>query len=197
MDLRWFEGAWPAHLAIFNKMLLLDLGIYGFIALRQLEGIGFDLRLRLRDAGIGLREVALYTPLALALGLGLGFLHLALGVAGMGADWWSVDFHILFYCGSGGAFLSRMAAESSGAAHGAHCGIAGDGGVVWAFALQQAGGALQLAICACWRRLRGCFMGGRGGRSGVWERRRSLMQRWTRSGGYGLSSGTEGGAGRW
>jgi hypothetical protein len=76
VDLRWFEGAWPAHLAIFSKMLLLDAGIYGFIALRQLEGTGFDLRLRPRDAGYGLREVVLYTPLALALGLGLGFLHL-------------------------------------------------------------------------------------------------------------------------
>jgi hypothetical protein len=76
VDLRWFEGAWPAHLAIFNKVLLLDAGIYGFIALRQLEGTGFDLRLRFRDAAIGLRELALYTPLALALGLGLGFLHL-------------------------------------------------------------------------------------------------------------------------
>jgi hypothetical protein len=76
VDLRWFEGAWPAHLAIFNKVLLLDAGIYGFIALRQLEGIGFDLRLRLRDAAIGLRELAWYTPIALVLGLGLGFLHL-------------------------------------------------------------------------------------------------------------------------
>jgi membrane protease YdiL (CAAX protease family) len=76
VDLRWFEGAWPAHLAIFSKMLLLDAGIYGFIAVRQLNGVGFDLRLRLRDAGIGLRELAWYTPIALALGLSLGFLHL-------------------------------------------------------------------------------------------------------------------------
>jgi membrane protease YdiL (CAAX protease family) len=76
VDLRWFEGAWPAHLAIFNKMLLLDAGIYGFIALRQLEGTGFDLRLRLRDAAIGLRELAWYMPIGLALGLSLGFLHL-------------------------------------------------------------------------------------------------------------------------
>ncbi len=76
VDLRWFEGAWPAHLAIFNKMLLLDAGIYGFIALRQLDGVGFDLRLRLRDAGVGLRELALYMPIALALGLSLSFLHL-------------------------------------------------------------------------------------------------------------------------
>jgi CAAX protease family protein len=75
VDLRWFEGAWPARLAVFNKMILLDAGIYAFTALRRLDGVGFDLRLRLRDAGIGLREAALYTPIALALGLGLGFLH--------------------------------------------------------------------------------------------------------------------------
>jgi membrane protease YdiL (CAAX protease family) len=83
VDLRWFEGAWPAHLAIFNKVLLLDAGIYGFMALRQLGGTGFDLRLRLRDAAIGLRELAWYTPIALALGLGLGFLHLHAGWPGL------------------------------------------------------------------------------------------------------------------
>jgi membrane protease YdiL (CAAX protease family) len=62
-------------LAVYNKMLLLDAGIYGFLGVRQLEGVGFDLRLRLRDAGIGLRELAVYTPIALAMGLGLRFLH--------------------------------------------------------------------------------------------------------------------------
>ncbi|MGP8268873.1 MAG: lysostaphin resistance A-like protein [Terracidiphilus sp.] len=75
VDLRWFESAWPAHLAIFNKILLLDAGIYGLLLIRQLNGVGFDLRLRLRDAGIGLREFVFYSPIALALGLGLGFLH--------------------------------------------------------------------------------------------------------------------------
>ncbi len=75
VDLRWFEGPWPPHLAIFNKILLLDAGIYGFVLIRQLDGTGFDLRLRLKDLGIGLREVAFYTPIALALGLSLKFLH--------------------------------------------------------------------------------------------------------------------------
>jgi membrane protease YdiL (CAAX protease family) len=83
VDLRWFEGAWPAHLAIFDKMLLLDAGIYGFIAVRELEGVGFDLRLRLRDIGIGLRELCLYTPIALVLGLSLGFLHVHSGWPGV------------------------------------------------------------------------------------------------------------------
>jgi uncharacterized protein len=75
VDLRWFEPAWPPHMAVFNKMLLLDAGIYGFLALRQLDGVGFNLRLRWRDAGIGLRELAFYTPIAVVLGLSLGFLH--------------------------------------------------------------------------------------------------------------------------
>jgi uncharacterized protein len=76
VDLRWFEPAWPAHLAVFNKVLLLDAGLYGFVAVRNLDGVGFDLRLRFRDLTIGLREVVFFLPLALALGLGLGFLHL-------------------------------------------------------------------------------------------------------------------------
>ena len=76
VDLRWFEHAWPAHLVVFNKMLLLDAGIYGFLVIRQIDGAGFDLRLRLRDLAIGLREFALYAPIAIALGLSIGFLHL-------------------------------------------------------------------------------------------------------------------------
>jgi hypothetical protein len=75
VDLRWFESAWPAHLAVFNKMLLLDAGIYGFILVRRLDGVGFDLRLRLGDIRTGLREFGWYAPVAIALGLGLGFLH--------------------------------------------------------------------------------------------------------------------------
>ncbi len=76
VDLRWFESAWPPHLAVFSKMLLLDAGLYGFLVLRQLDGVGFDLRLRLRDLGVGLREFAFYVPIAIPLGLALGFLHL-------------------------------------------------------------------------------------------------------------------------
>jgi membrane protease YdiL (CAAX protease family) len=75
VDLRWFESAWPPHCAIFNKMLLLDAGIYGILYIRQLDVVGFNLRLKLRDISIGLRECVFYLPIALLLGLTLGFLH--------------------------------------------------------------------------------------------------------------------------
>ncbi len=75
VDLRWFERAWPPHLAVFNKILLLDAGIYGFLLVRQLDGVGFDLRLRWRDVATGLREFGWYAPIAIMLGLVLGFLH--------------------------------------------------------------------------------------------------------------------------
>jgi uncharacterized protein len=96
VDLRWLEPAWPPHLAIFSKMLLLDAGIYGFVLIRNLEGTGFDLRLRLRDLAVGLREAAFYTPIALAIGLSLGFLHFH---PGWPTPWWAAAawvFTLLF-----------------------------------------------------------------------------------------------------
>ena len=75
VDLRWFEPAWPRGMAVFNKMVLLDAGIWGFGAVRRLEGVGFDLRLRWRDVRVGVREFLFYAPVAIAIGLALGFLH--------------------------------------------------------------------------------------------------------------------------
>jgi uncharacterized protein len=79
VDLRWLEPAWPHKLAAAGKMLLLDAGLWGFLAVRQLDGVGFDLRLKLRDVGIGLREFLFYAPIAIALGLALGFIHFHAG----------------------------------------------------------------------------------------------------------------------
>ena len=75
VDLRWFEPAWPAGFTALGKMLLLDAGIFGFLVVRQLEGVGFDLRLRGKDAGIAAREFCAFAIIAIPLGLGLGFLH--------------------------------------------------------------------------------------------------------------------------
>ncbi|HZZ38205.1 MAG TPA: CPBP family intramembrane glutamic endopeptidase [Acidobacteriaceae bacterium] len=75
VDLRWLEPAWPPHLSALGKLTLLDAGLYGFMAVRQLNGVGFDLRLRGRDVAISLREFLFYAPMAVILGLALGFLH--------------------------------------------------------------------------------------------------------------------------
>jgi membrane protease YdiL (CAAX protease family) len=75
VDLRWFEPAWPAGLAALGKMLLLDAGVFGFLVVRELDGVGFDLRLHARDAGVGVREFCLYAMIGVPLGLGIGFLH--------------------------------------------------------------------------------------------------------------------------
>jgi uncharacterized protein len=75
VDLRWLDPAWPPRLRVFGKMILLDAGLYGFLSIRQLNNVGFDLRPRWQDLRTGLRELALYAPIALVLGLSLGFLH--------------------------------------------------------------------------------------------------------------------------
>ena len=75
VDLRWFDGAWPSGLQALNKLLLVDMGLYGFLAIRQLTGVGFDLCFRWSDWKTGLRELILFTPFVLTLGLALGFIH--------------------------------------------------------------------------------------------------------------------------
>jgi hypothetical protein len=49
VDLRWFEPAWPHALTALNKLLLLDARLYGFHAIRKLDGVGFDLPWPLTD----------------------------------------------------------------------------------------------------------------------------------------------------
>ena len=75
VDLRWFEAAWPAGMAAQGKMVLLDAGIFGFLVVRRLDGVGFNLRLNGKDVRRGLGEYALYAVIAIPLGLWLGFLH--------------------------------------------------------------------------------------------------------------------------
>jgi uncharacterized protein len=75
VDLRWLEPAWSHGFAVVGKMILLDAGIYGFLVIRRLDGVGFHLCFRRRDLRTGFREFFLYAVLALPLGLVLGFLH--------------------------------------------------------------------------------------------------------------------------
>jgi membrane protease YdiL (CAAX protease family) len=75
VDLRWFVSAWPSGLAALNELLLVDMGLYGFLAIRRLEGTGFDFHLKWSDAKTGLRELLFFAPAVLLLGWALGFIH--------------------------------------------------------------------------------------------------------------------------
>ena len=75
VDLRWLDSAWPAGLRGLNNLLLVDAGLYGFLAIRRLSGTGFDFHLHWSDWKTGLRELIFFAPAVLVLGLALGFLH--------------------------------------------------------------------------------------------------------------------------
>ena len=75
VDLRWFEGAWPSGLQALGKILLVDVGLYGFLAVRRLSGTGFDFYLKWTDVKSGVRELLYFAPIVLLLGLALGFLQ--------------------------------------------------------------------------------------------------------------------------
>ena len=75
VDLRWFDAAWPPGLRGLNNLLLVDAGLYGFLAIRHLDGTGFDFHLRLSDWKTGLRELLFFAPLVIVLGFTLRFLH--------------------------------------------------------------------------------------------------------------------------
>jgi len=76
VDLRAFESAWPyPGVSGISKLVLVDLALYGYLVIRQLEGVGYDLRPKLSDIKIGLREFLYLAPAVLVLGLSLHFLH--------------------------------------------------------------------------------------------------------------------------
>jgi hypothetical protein len=85
VDLRWFESAWPSGLRALNELLLVDAGLYGFLAVRQLSGSGFDFHLKWSDWKTGLRELVFFAPVVIVLGLALGFIHPHRNLPGIGS----------------------------------------------------------------------------------------------------------------
>lgn len=72
----WLQRSVPQPgLGNLTKFLLTDVTLYLYVVQRRLPGMGFDLRLRLRDLAIGAREWAFFAPIGIGLGLTLGFLH--------------------------------------------------------------------------------------------------------------------------
>jgi uncharacterized protein len=81
----WLQRSLPQPgLGNLSKFMLTDVALYLYVVQRRLPGIGFDIRLRWRDVGIGAREWALFAPIGIGLGLALGFLrfHARLPAAG-------------------------------------------------------------------------------------------------------------------
>ena len=85
VDLRWFDGAWPSGLRALNELLLVDIGLYGFLTIRQLSGTGFDFHPQWSDLKSGLRELVFFAPLVVTLGLLIGFIHPHANQPGLGA----------------------------------------------------------------------------------------------------------------
>jgi uncharacterized protein len=75
VDLRWFDAAWPQGQRGLGNLLLVDAGLYGFLAIRRLSGTGFDFHFRGSDWKTGLRELLFFAPFVVVLGLALGFIH--------------------------------------------------------------------------------------------------------------------------
>jgi uncharacterized protein len=89
VDLRWFNAAWPAGLRALNELFLVDAGLYGFLAIRQLSGTGYNFCLRPNewkaDWKTGLRELLYFAPAVLVLGTALGFIHPHRNAPGIGS----------------------------------------------------------------------------------------------------------------
>lgn len=85
VDLRWFDRAWPPGLRSLNELFLVDAGLYGFLAIRQLSGTGFDFHLKWSDWKTGLRELVTFAPIVLVLGVAVGFIHPHRNLPGIGS----------------------------------------------------------------------------------------------------------------
>ena len=86
VDLHFFDHAWPAAgLTGMPKLLFVDAGLYGYLVVRPIYGIGFDFRIRRSDVLTALREFLFFAPLAIAIGFALGFLHLHKTLSSAGA----------------------------------------------------------------------------------------------------------------
>jgi uncharacterized protein len=66
---------WPSGLGGFPKMMMANVALYGYLVIKPIENVGYDLVPQLSDFKTGLREFLFYVPFVLPLGFLLGFLH--------------------------------------------------------------------------------------------------------------------------
>lgn len=73
----WLNGIWiwPQDIYIFRPIFCVLVGGYGFMVLRNLEGVGFRLVWRKRDVWEALANLLAFTLIAIPLGITLNFIH--------------------------------------------------------------------------------------------------------------------------
>ena len=73
----WFEGIWnwPQDLYVFRPIFCVLVAGYAFMALRNLEGVGFRLVWRKSDVWDAVLNLVAFSLLAIPLGIALNFLH--------------------------------------------------------------------------------------------------------------------------
>lgn len=71
---------WPGGLGGFPKLIMMDLILYGYLVVKPVDGIGYDLTPHGADLRVGLREVLFYAPIVIPIGFLLGFLHFHRGL---------------------------------------------------------------------------------------------------------------------
>lgn len=73
----WLSGIWmwPEDLYFFRPLFCVCVGAYGFVVIRNLEGVGYRLAFRKGDVVDGLTNFAAFALLGIPLGYFLGFIH--------------------------------------------------------------------------------------------------------------------------
>jgi membrane protease YdiL (CAAX protease family) len=73
----WLGGiwTWPYELYFFSPLACVCVGAYGFLVVRNLEGIGYRLTFRKGDVVDGLVNFVGFALLGIPLGISLGFIH--------------------------------------------------------------------------------------------------------------------------
>jgi hypothetical protein len=72
---RLVSQAFPHRgLASLPKLLLLIAVLYGYVVVRELDGLGFDWNLQTRDLAVGVREYLFYFPFAVLIGTATRFI---------------------------------------------------------------------------------------------------------------------------
>lgn len=89
----WLRGiwTWPQELYFFRPLFCVCVGGYGFMVIRNLEGVGYRLFWRKADAVDGMANLAGFALLAVPLGVALNFLHPHLYTVVAGE--WVLRFH--------------------------------------------------------------------------------------------------------